>query len=420
MKTTKKLIILCLVAVMGIVAVMPSTFSWYDHNGSQTGDRMNYNREKLPVSAGAVTMETKKFKMDGNQVYYDEKGNKEYDGDAIKGSVTVPGEGNNTQYFGTTFTNTGTAPTYVNLYLSDFTNNPKNFIGTTAPSLTDKGISSSVHLVNKDIVRVYFQYKTYENKTIKNWNSGTAYVVYKTLGSSYSVAREVTEYTVPTTASVDSKMLTTNRKIYYADLDPNTTEFYFATDGGNKNLDVKNLTTAWFRTKTIRNIQAGMGYYLTNSTDDTTFNASYGTANINNGVSLMTGFDEVYMSPGQRAYVNLIKQTNYTGASVTYSMSATNISVNSNTGLVTANEDWNGQSVEITTTIKGSLGDTLTYKTVVSKPATLDSATVSMNIKVPGATTKDGVTTNGTAEVVWYIRNESGAGCSFSNIYYTK
>ncbi len=416
MKTTKKLIILCLVAVMGIVAVMPSTFSWYDHNGSQTGDRMDYLRKNLPVSAGSVTMETKRYRMNGNEVYYDEKGNKEYVGDAINGSVTV--QKGNTQYFGTTFTNTGTAPTYVNLYLSNFTNDPKNFIGTTAPSLTDKGVSSSVHLVNKDIVRVYFQYKTYNGKDIKNWKDGTAYVVYKTLGSTEYEKKAITKSIVPRVNTHAYEILS-GKTTYYVDLEPNTTEFYFATDA-NKGLDVTKLTTAWYRTKTIRNIQSGVGYYLTNSTDDTTFNASYSTFDIENGVSLMTGFDKVYMSPGQRAYVNLVKQTNYTGDSATYSMSAANISVNSNTGLVTANSSWNGSGAVITTTITGSLGDTLTYSTIVSKPATLDAATVSMNIEVPGATTEEGVTTNGTAEVVWYIRNESNNECRFDSIYYTK
>ena len=130
MGTTKKLVVLCLVLLMGIAAIMPSTFSWYDHSGVQVGDRMSYEREELPVSAGTISMSTKKYHMqnthpdgngDANSVYYDIKGNKEYNGGAISGTQTIAA--NTSQYYGTTITNSANSPAYVNLYLQNFLNN---------------------------------------------------------------------------------------------------------------------------------------------------------------------------------------------------------------------------------------------------------------------------------------------------------
>lgn len=119
MKKDKKLVIICLVLVMAIASFIPSTFSWYDHNGELTGDKMSYTRNNLSVSAGMVKkMETKKFRMDGNKIFYDEKGNKEYDGDTITSGTVASGA---TQYYGTIITNNGSAPVYVNLYLQNFT-----------------------------------------------------------------------------------------------------------------------------------------------------------------------------------------------------------------------------------------------------------------------------------------------------------
>ena len=420
MKTTKKLIILCLVLVMGIVAIMPSTFSWYDHNGSQLGVGMNYTRENLPVSAGTVKMETKKYQMNGNEVYYDEKGNKKYDGGAITGGASV-GAGK-TQYYGTTFTNTGTAPAYVNLYLSDFTNNPKNFIGTTAPSLTDKGISSSVHLTNYSVIRVYFQWSK-----ANNWNSSSAksYVVCTTADGSK------TKTEIPKTNVIkNNQEILKNVDTYYVDLKPNTVRFYFATDGGNSSNDPLNPPMSWYRTKTITDVCAETGYYLTGYADDTTWNAQYATFDVPGGVSTMSYYDTVNIAANQKAYITLNKGINYTGEKASYSVGTNNyLTIDSATGLISAKgtsmgpNDW----VRITATITGSLGDTMTVGptdnpgTKVSNPSTLSNAIVSINIEVPGKSVdEDGKTVNGTSEVVWYIRNEGTATCSFNNIYYTK
>lgn len=429
MKTSKKLVVAILVLVLATASFIPATFSWYDHAGTHSGNKMSYTRSKLPVSAGAVSAVTKKYRTDNNKLYYDEKGNKEYvDEEAVsRGSVDAGA----TQFYGTTFTNTGTAPAYVNLYLKNFTHNSGNYIGTLQPSLTHKKISSSVHLANKNMIRVYFQWDM-----ANNWNTQGAktYVVYTTK----SGAKDSVEITKQITKGTEGSALLAKQteilgskidKTYYVDLADDTTEFYFATDGKSSGFDPSTLTSTqpWYRTRTITNVQPEMGYYLTGVADDTTWNAQYASFAVPGGVSVMTYFDTAVMSTDQHAYVTLNNGTNYTGASAAYQRTggSTNLTVSANTGYITTTSSFGTNSnATITTTIKGSLGDETTVETLVSNPPSIGAATVSLNIEIPGAKTEtvDGqsVTTNGTAEVVWYITNSSTEICEFDSIYYTK
>lgn len=434
MKKSRILFKLLVVLIIAAALLIPSTFSWYNHNGSQTGDSMSYSRQKLPVSAGTVSMVTKKYTMDGNKLWYDTKGNKKYDGDAIDSSTSTVAA-SSVQYYGTTFTNTSSAPAYVNLYLKNFTNSPTVKIGTLQPSLTDKGLSSSVHLTNKNMIRVYFQ-----PKTANNWNDENAnyYVVYKTKSSSTNAYRifsktegnnaltdnnNETYYSGKIKNADDTGNILGGETTYYIDLPENTTEYYFATDGKNSGFNTTDcsVTMNWYRTNTITNVQAETGYYLTGVADDTTWNAQYATFNIPGGVSVKTCFDTVTINKNQHAYVTLNQGTNYTGASATYAVTAgSNITVNGNTGYVTTT-NYSG-SATITTTIKGSLGDQTTVTTAVSNPATLAGVPVALNVEVPGKTTNEnGDEVNGTAEIVWYIDNSAtSSDVEFAGIYYTK
>lgn len=428
MKISRKMTVILLVLVLAIVSLVPATFSWYDHNDKLSGDRMQYTRTDLPVSEGTVTLTTKKYRTEGNRVYYDEKGNKEYQGNALTSGSVAAGT---TQYYGTTIKNAGDSPAYVNLYLKQFDNDPNNYIGTIAPSLTYKNISSSVHLANKNMIRVYCQF----NKA-NNWKDSGAklYVVYKTKTGS----RDCKEITTKISAGASGSALRTKQaeilgsnitNTYYVDLADDTTEFYFATDGKNSGFNTNTLTVTqpWYRTKTITNVQAETGYYLTGVADDTTFNAQYATFNVPGGVSVMTYFDTLSIAKGQNAYVTLTNGTNYTGSSASYAKNnVTGISINQNTGLVTANNNFGkGGSATITTTITGSLGDEATVNTAVSWPAKLSAATVAMNVLVPAQTQEeqaDGTMADvpGTAEIVWYIENKSADACGFNNIFYTR
>ena len=429
MKLSKKLTVLFLAAAACVATLVPATFSWYDHDDSLTGQEMKYERNDLPVSEGKVSLVTKKYRTDNNRIYYDKKGNKEYQDNALTSGSVAAGA---TQYYGTTITNSDTKPAYVNLYLKGFSNNPNNSIGTIAPSLTHKGISSSVHQTNKSMIRVYFQFKN-----ANNWNKSGAkwYVVYTTKNGT----RDYKEITTHITAGGDNTPLKAKQTeilgdnitdTYYVDLDDHTTEFYFATDGKDSgfNTGTLSVTQPWYRTKTITDVQSERGYYLTGVADDTTFNAQYATFQVPGGISVMTYFDSLTIYGGQTAYITLANGTNYTGTTATYANSAQDslVSVNANTGLVSAGSGFGtGGSATLTTTITGSLGDTAQLETAVSCPASLPSATIAMNVLVPGKkleTQADGSQTwvLGEAEIVWYIENKSGAACAFTDIFYTR
>ncbi len=415
MKKSRILFKVLVVLIIAAALLIPSTFSWYNHNGSQTGDSMSYSRQKLPVSAGTVSMVTKKYKMDGNKLWYDTKGNKEYVGNAIDNTTSTV-NASTVQYYGTTFTNTSTAPAYVNLYLKNFTNSPTVKIGTLQPSLTDKGLSSSVHLKNQNMVRVYCQFAN-----ANNWNDSSAkrYLVYKDkTGASHNI-----QITSAIDNTNDTGNILQGTATYYVDLPVNATEFYFATDGNNSGFNTSDntVTQPWYRTKTITNIHSETGYYLTGVADDTTWNAQYATFNIPGGISVKTYFDTLTINKNQHAYVTLNQGTNYTGASATYAVTAgSNITVNGNTGYITTT-NYSG-SATITTTIKGSLGDQTTVTTAVSNPATLAGVPVALNVEVPGKTTnEDNEEVNGTAEIVWYVDNSAtSSSVNFAGIYYTK
>lgn len=419
MKISKILIKILVVLVLAAVLLIPSTFSWYNHNGSLSGDKMGYTRSDLPVSAGEVAVVTKKYRTENNKLWYDTKGNKEYT-DTVSGSSSVAAS--SVQYYGTTFTNTGSAPAYVNLYLKDFTNSPTVKVGTLQPSLTDKGISSSVHLTNRNKIRVYFQW---DKANIWKDSGSRTYVISETADG----AKTVTQFDT-TTNKLENKPELSNVTTYYADLADNAVSFYFATDAGvtgNVNMTTGEVSQAWYRTRTITNIQAERGYYLTGTADDTTWNAKYNTFDIPGGVSVKTYFDTATINKNQHAYVTLNKGTNYTGASASYAVSGNNISINQNTGYVTASNSFGtGSSATITTTITGSLGDSTTVTTAVSNPDTMAGVPVALNVEVPGQKTEtiDGqtVTTDGTAEIVWYIDNSAPGGVevSFASVYYTK
>lgn len=416
MKTGKILLKILVVLIIALAMLIPSTFSWYDHNGEQTGNRMGYSRSDLPVSAGNVSVVTKKYRTENNKLWYDTKGNKEYT-DTVSGSSSVAAS--SVQYYGTTFTNTGSAPAYVNLYLKDFTNSPTVKVGTLQPSLTDKNISSSVHLTYKNMIRVYFQVKS-----ANDWSASgaTTYLVYKT-------KTDTTYHNTTITNSINLNNDTNNIlggvATKYVDLPDDTTEFYFATNGNNNGFNTSDcsVTQPWYRTQTITNVQAETGYYLTGVADDTTFNAQYGTFNIPGGVSVKTYFNNMTINKNQHAYVTLTNGVNFTGNAAAYTLqSGSNISLNGNSGYVTAGSGFgNGSTATIRTTITGSLGDTTYVDTAVSNPST-QAAPVALNVEVPGTSTNDdGETVNGTAEIVWYIDNSAtSSAVSFNSVYYTK
>lgn len=422
MKISKLLLKLLVVLILATALLIPSTsFSWYNHNGSLTGNSMSYQRTDLPVSAGTVTAETKKFYMESdktqngspNNVYYDQKGNKEYNGSALT-SDSVSAE--SSQYYGTTFSNKGSSPAYVNLYLNNFDNSTTAYIGTLQPSLNHKSVSSATNLKNKSSIRVYFR----RGNASAGWGAAGAKTY--AVGITADGTKTASEMSA-TTVTID------NNAYYYADVVDNAVSFYFATDGGDatNNVVTSDSLRSWYRTNTITDIQPEKCYTLNGKADDTTFHAQYESDDAPGGISVMTYFDTVTINKSQHAYITLTQGTNYTGASVSYGIvngsdivsSLNGISINANTGLIIAAGNLstsNNEIVTIRTTITGAYGDKKTVDTKVYNPLKISSATVALNVEVPGGTQAD----PGKAEVVWYIRNSGSSAVAFNNIYFTK
>ncbi len=242
MNTTKKLLVLCLVAVVGIVSFMPSTFSWFNHSAKQSGDKMNYTRESLPVSDSKITMKTEYLTMekgedgkDLNTLLYDEKGNKIIDttkgtGGRVENQVEIkPGHA---QYFRTTFENTGNATSMVSISLANLSNMQDVLVGTISPAVNERAFSRRASLTRaaSGKMRVYLKVP----KTIKNWKDATSISI---------VANENTSNKIPMTKLSKARH---NSDIWYGDLPVGTTTYYFYDHAGDTDK-----SNHWHRTASL-------------------------------------------------------------------------------------------------------------------------------------------------------------------------
>lgn len=404
MRTTKRFVILILAIIMSAIVLVPSTFSWYDHDGSLSGEKMEYKREGLPVSNGTLTMETHKLKMkkeSASDAYetiidYDEKGQMQ----PLSGTVSNDTVNNGrVQYYLTTFTNSSTAPAMANLYLLGFRNLADIYLGTTSPNLTEKNLAAqaSKPFADNGIVRVYLEHR---NQT--DWVAGSSVTL-------YAVANNDTDNKIAMykTATNDS-----THKVYYADLPAGTTEFYFCTSKGSD-------YTGWHRTSTITDISTSL-YYLTGQTvEDSTGNAEAEKLEKSGLAGISKYYKEIQIAEGRTTDISLPSQY-YSGESIEYAIvgNASAASIDSNTNILTK---LTAAGTTIRTTVTGVFGDEFDLDTVIKTDSSLDSVPVVMNLKVNGK--EDGK--NGTEKVVWYIRNDRDTADNhnlptFTGIVYTK
>lgn len=410
MKTTKKLLVLCLIAVMGVVAVMPSTFSWFDHSGTRTGNNMRYERDGLPISVGTVTMETKKLTMDPdnpNELYYDAKGLKVPTGNPITSDTVNYKSGNNqyTQYYRTTFTNTSTtADAYVNFYLTNYTNVPNMYLGTIYPTITEKNQAGQASATTKayNKVRVYFQ-----DKAVNGWASKDKYVAYTTDGSTWQndpVANNTGREEMEEAAIQDDGNTT-----WYYDVPSDTKSFYFYTEEQAAKSD-----DGWYRTTEVNNLSPKTGYYIDGSKSGYNHPTMHTYTN-DKYVSIAKYYDTITISAGQRIKLTL-PEDYYSGESLSFVDHATNATVNQNTGYLVAAQNVESVSGTVTTKVKGVLGDEAEVTTTLSTPETLDSVPVFLNFRIPKGTASEST----VRDVVWYIRNEGNKNGQFTGTFFTK
>ncbi|MBQ5398996.1 MAG: hypothetical protein IIU14_06145 [Ruminococcus sp.] len=424
MNTTKKLIVLCFAALMGIMCVMPSTFSWYNHSDYQSGNGMLYSRQELPVSYAAanditMTTEVLQMKSDGQNVDFDDKG------DLIPtGNITTSNSINaqNNQYYRTTLTNSGSTDAMLSLYVSNISNQKNLYVGCVAPTITERGFSkygSASRAIN-GITRVYFQ-----PRTAKDWSTAASINVVATVNGASSTVAMSHKYTTEGTQQDVTETITggTSYVTWYADLPAGTTEFYF------QNGDL-NSTSDWSRTSTFYDYRPETIISLTGYTTDDDTDHRYAQHTIHSKSKLINVtryYDKVNIAAGQSVSVAL-NAKDYKGMSgVTYSVDSNHnpsnaISVNENTGSISCNSDLNSDEyATVKIKIVSSLNDVLEIPVKVTNPVTLDAVPISQNIRVPASHTENGETVNGEVRVEWYIKNKEDTGhATFNGIYFTR
>ncbi|MBR1731636.1 MAG: Ig-like domain-containing protein [Ruminococcus sp.] len=230
MKTTKKLVVLCLIAVMAIVAVMPSTFSWYAHNGTDhyQGNEIDYvpSRESQFTGDGTTTEYSLGKNITGIKyvtVNGTPKSSSDYSFDSSSGKLTfnsAPASGANiiirynhsiplslkqssgltmttykadkngkqdggainsfdnitagkTQRYITKIKNNGANPVSLDLEMSNITNDSKVSVGVCSPVINEKSYASraAVNKVDWDYEIIYFEPRTHYDW----WKEGVNY-----------------------------------------------------------------------------------------------------------------------------------------------------------------------------------------------------------------------------------------------------
>ncbi len=418
--------------LMVAVTLIPSTFSWYSHSESATGNLMKYTREELPVSmktaSDSVTMETKladKNAEEGNTV----------------SSISVPA--GQIKYYVTTLTNSGNVDTYLDLQLSSLPNNADVKIGTNSPVINQKAYASRAARTKKtyDKVRVYFKTHSSMNaywsqnnckaksKSLDLTNEGNSSnettsdmnIAFKRAG-----AADETKDQLERCPNTDSTTYGGTTRVFYYDLPSDTEYFYFfnhwyMTSGSNRE---------WNRTIDITDLSAGYLYYLNGERVDEKYKA-YSRVFDDTLLNVMSYYDTARLSTGSNvtADIGLKKDPDnaddeftpdYYGNNITYSSSNTNVCTVNRDGLITPKTSG---TATITTTITGKFGDTTSANpitTSVSIPSNISQFPIASNILVPhdGSTDSDG-NPNNVVKIHWYIINNGSSTAEASSIFVT-
>lgn len=453
---TKKIIVLTMVAVLALVSFVPSTFSWYTHNASLEGNKINYS-DNLPVSikSAANTISMTTYESDANGVATS---------NIVSGGISIAADETTkkaVKYYKTVFTNTGNNDVMVDFETTNMPNDADFYIGTFSPTLNEKAYASRPvrTKISDTTVRVYFKthsqmtsywgkdsgrlkvetdkYDSNGTKAGAGWEAGSTNQKNDNNGTnndinlSYKVGDKEYQVKMAKCANTESgDTITNTTNVYYYDIPSNTEKFFFFNHWYLRSASNRE----WNRTIDITDLTAGRLYYLTNGVVDGQYK-EYAVRDVNkNLVALNQYYTNVRMSKGSNVYadISLKKDSedesfipDYYGQSISYNV-ISNTPVTENTTVATINRDGlitplNYGSATIRTTITGVFGDTKTVDTTVDIPQSISQLPIIKNIRVPaqGATNSEGKAAN-KVEVDWYAINKSATETmTTGSLYFT-
>ena len=454
MKISRKLLVLSMAAVLAAVSFIPSTFSWYTHNGESQGNKINYVRDDLPVSvkSAANTVTATTYIADQNGIATSE---------VVSGGLSVAPDAITHQavkYYKTVFENTGSNDVMIDFETNHLKNNSDFVFGTVSTVVNEKVFASRAvrSKVTNNTVRIYFKtnssMSSYWSKnngslvrekgtylpdstthmpsdntqqdtegtqaggSVQTGSSGTN----NDINLSYTVnGKEVQvkmEKCSKADTSTDYNVITnsnTGSNVYFYDIPSSTTSFFFFNHWYLRSTTNRE----WNRTKNITDVTQGKLYYLTGNTADGNYKEYLAKPVDTDLVALNQYYNNVRMSIGSSVFADIgLKKTSdtadenfvpdYYGSKISYTSANTSNVTVSSFGLVTPLRS--GTATNITTTIEGKFGDTKTVTTKVDIPEYISEIPIIKNLRVPaqGTTTPEGKAAN-RVEVDWYVINKS-------------
>lgn len=387
MRTTKKIIVLCLILTLCACAVMP-TFSWYDRTGIQTGGVFGYSNASLPAASfnNDISLTTFEGTAVGHNVVY---------GNKVTAPLSGTLEAGKTAYYKTVINNANdNNSAKVNLFLENLTAgtgttlSDKLYVGCTYPVYNKQAYSpkSSEKYSQNNTIRIYFQ-----PRSVDNWKSGNFYIFYYDAITSREGKKMTFCKNVTATDYYDAA--------FYADIPANAEGFFITREnnehaGGDKRIesivfdsqdDSKDITQL---SKTVIGLKAEKNNLYQNHLHD--LYPVDGVANVKQYK------EKIYANVGaSNVSVALTKGTDYTGNSVSYSSDNTSVATVASDGKLTLLKEG---VATITTTIKSVYKDTITVKTEVEVIDPKNQVPVVENVTVDA---------NGQVEVCWFIKNET-------------
>lgn len=443
MKTTKSRVFVIATALLAVVCLIPSTFSWYTHNATETGNRMHIGKNDLPVSmktdTDSITMQT--YSVDDS-------------GEVSSSPVsTFSANINSVQHYQTVFKNTGSDDVMVDLNGAGLGNDSDFYIGTEAPTLNEKCYASRAARTKKtgDTFRVYFKsnrafypyWTTYVSDTVSYSNLSNLVndmnVAYKlstdsnihysklticdnyadystTLSpSNHTTVKNMSDGTAKNNA-IEAIKSAIDNSVFYADLPTNVEYFfffnhYYSPDDKNKN---------WNSTVNITDFSQGKLYAMTGASDGNEYKIYEAQPTNKNLVALNNYYSDVTMSLGESVTADIGLKKNpdgdddnfvpdYYGSSITYAVVT---QTGDTSGLITVNRDGlifpntSTGTAHVKTTITGQYGDTKEFITTVNIPSSLDQVPIMKNIRIgkAGSLNSEGKPADEVV-VEWYMKN---------------